>query len=76
MHRDPKFYGPDHSVLDVAKIEWIKHPKYHTEPLIKEPMQAISALFEAGIKGFATKSEARTFAKILPVTTWKYLQIK
>lgn len=76
MHKHPNFYAPDHSVLDVSKIEWIKDSEFSSDPLIQDPMQAISALFEAGIKGFTTKPEARTFAKKLPVPNWKYLQIK
>lgn len=77
LHSKRRFYLEDLSTLDVPKIEWINEIKtegsklYSSEPFIKDSMQALSALNQAGVKGYSTKSEAKVFAKTLPVGTWK-----
>ena len=81
-HNKPKFYAANLSVLEVPGIEWINEVKtetlqyYSSRPFIKDSMQAFSALYQYGIKGYSTKKEAKAFAKTLPVGYWKYLQIK
>ncbi|MCI2285978.1 hypothetical protein L3081_24435 [Colwellia sp. MSW7] len=81
-HNKVRFYLPNGSTVLVNKIEWINEIKtekmeyYSSEPFVKDPQQAISALYEAGVKGYSTKLKAKEFAKTLPIGTWKYLQLK
>ena len=82
LHSEPKFYSANSSVKEVPEIEWIHETKtatseyYSSQPFIKNSMQAISALYNANIVGYSSKSQAKDFAKSLPSGTWKYLQIK
>lgn len=80
-HNIAKFYSSDRELLEVKGIEWIKEkktPEYKissSKPFIKDSKQAISVLQNAGIKGYRTKSEAKEFAKTLPVSVWRYLKL-
>jgi len=82
IHNNGKFFSSDGSLIDVESIEWVNEIKekgveyYSSKPFIKDPQQAISALFESGIEGYSTKLKAREFAKTLSIGTWKYLQLK
>ncbi len=81
-HNKTKFYSSNGLAIEVPKIEWTNEIKikkieyYSSKSFIKDSQQAISALFESGIKGYSTKLEAKEFAKTLSISTWKYLQLK
>lgn len=46
-----------------------------SEPMIDDPMQAISVLYQHGIPGYADKVSAKNRAKELGLKSWKYLKI-
>ena len=75
MHKIPKFYSLDNAVIEVSAIEWVDNDEVNSSLLVKDSMQAITVLFQAGIKGFPTKQEAREFGKALGIPNWKYLKI-
>ncbi len=87
-HSKPNFYTGEGVIInfDQVKIEWTKEVTLESsgiftkvassEPFIKDPMQAISALDQAGVIGYSTKAEAKVIAKTLPQGRWKYLKVK
>lgn len=87
-HSKPNFYTGEGVIIncDQVKIEWTNEviressgiftKTASSEPFIKDPMQAISALNQAGITGYLTKAEAKIIAKKLPHGQWKYLKVK
>jgi hypothetical protein len=84
-NKPSKFYTANGDTLDVQGIEWtnevvIENSRVFTqigssEPFVKDHQQAIALLFKVDIEGFKTKSEAKIFAKTLPLGKWKYLQL-
>ena len=80
-NQKPNFYLPDGTSIEVADIELTNHQMVNGEsvycdpPIIADVMQAISVLFEVGVKGYGTKSEAKEAGKTLPQGKWKYLRI-
>jgi len=83
--RPSKFYTANGDTLDVPGIEWSKEVAIEnsgvftqigaSEPFVKDHQQAISLLSTIQVEGFKTKSEAKVFAKTLPMGKWKYLQL-
>jgi len=87
-HSKPNFYTDKGTVVnfDQVQVEWTNGATFESsgtiikvassELFIKDPIQAISALYQAGIAGYSTKAEAKKNAKELPQGRWKYLKIK
>jgi len=83
--RPSKFYTANGDTLDVQGIEWSREVAIEnsgvftqigsSEPFIKDHQQVIALLSTREVEGFNTKSEAKVFAKTLPVGKWKYLQL-
>lgn len=49
--------------------------KRSSEPMISDPMQAISVLYQHNIPGYKSRVSAKNRAAELGLTTWKYLKI-
>jgi hypothetical protein len=86
-HREHLFYANDaKQPVRVKGIDYV-HEKttMHTdgsytnvggsEPMIDDPMQAISILHLHGIPSYKSKALAKSKAKDLGLATWKYLEI-
>jgi hypothetical protein len=87
-HSKPDFYTDKGTVVnfDQVQIEWTNEVILESsgiitriassEQVLKDPMQAISALYQAGVTGYPTKAEAKKKTKSLAQGGWKYLKVK
>ncbi len=77
-----EFYNKSGHAIKVPEVNWVYTKQSNgitvsgSQPLVKDPMQAISALYQADIPGFKTKPLAREFGKTLPHGNWRYLEIR
>ncbi len=83
LHSEPLFYkGITNEFVKVCGLEYtdrciVNGKEFHfSPPMIASSIQADGVLTQNSIQGFATKIDAREFAKSKKLTSFKYLNRK